>query len=58
MLYKEKIALCSEINTGLKDSLRLQEVEYLFVKSAVHKTMIKLEEITKTSVNFIPLFSL
>ena len=39
MLYGEKIAVCSEINTGLVESLRLQEVEYLFVKSAVHKTM-------------------
>jgi hypothetical protein len=47
MLYKEKIAVCSEINTGLKDSLRLQKVQYLFVKSAVNKTMIKLEKITK-----------
>jgi hypothetical protein len=58
MLYKEKIAVCSEINTGIEDSLRLQEVEYLFVKPAVHKTIIKLEKIIKISVNFIPLFSL
>jgi hypothetical protein len=58
MLYEEKFAVCSEINTGIEDSLRLQEVEYLLVKSAINKTMIKLEKVIQISVNFIPLFSL